>query len=169
MYVALADTQPSVRTGHTEHLLRCSLSAKVIPNIAHFTCHHWGSRSFPFCKTSAFKEYLWSEISQQEVSKGKININSAISSTTYWWKKKSTSSIYPACFGSLLAIYIFSFLRGLNMCHNITSFAENFLNTWFCFILILSLSGTIIFSVYKTACRKWMRFNRGDTVSVHFV
>lgn len=50
MWVALADTQPSVRTGHAEHLLRCSLCAEVIPNTAHFPFHHWGSRSFQFLK-----------------------------------------------------------------------------------------------------------------------
>lgn len=81
-------------------------------------------------------------------------------------EKISISPTYPACIGSLLPIYVFSFLRGLNMCHSITSFVENFLNTWFCFMLILNLSGTISFSVYRTAHRKWMRFNRGDIVGL---
>lgn len=154
-------------------------------------CQNWSHRAFievfPFCrgdskysplhlsplgiqvilvfKTSSFKEYLWNEIPQQDMSKDKINNNSAISSTLYWWKKKSVSLTYPVCFGSLLPIYILSFLRGDNMCHNITSFAENFLNTWFCFILILSLSGTTILSVYKLLMENaWVL-----TVLVHLI
>lgn len=96
-------------------------------------CQNWSHRAFievfPFCrgdskysplhlsplgiqvilvfKTSSFKEYLWNEIPQQDMSKDKINNNSAISSTLYWWKKKSVSLTYPVYFGSLLPIYIY--------------------------------------------------------------
>lgn len=92
----------TLTNGHTEHLLRCPLSAKVVLSIACFTFQYWGFRPFFFFLYPYFQgifmklncNRLWRNLTANKCTRARIPAILQFP-PPFVDEKKSSSPTYP--------------------------------------------------------------------------